>query len=300
MIGALGKSIPTSNVQSDPPANIVSSIYAYDPGAGYTIATTLEPGRGHWVKMGAAGTLTLSADATTPYKMPAATVDIAAMDAVVITDALGRSQTLYFGDVADNADLSAFELPPPPPQGNFDARFSTQRIVAGIGTGRNAADITLGSAVYPVTVTFVQGRSGAAYSVASLNGRGNESVAALHNGAAVTLTEAAGGKLSLRLTGGSSLPSVFALGRSYPNPFNPVTHFTVDVPAASAVEVAVYNVIGQKVATIFSGVRGAGSSEMTWNGLSDNGVAAPSGIYFIRMTAPEAGFSAMQKVSFLK
>jgi hypothetical protein len=300
MIGALGKSIPTANLQSDPPGNIISSIYAYDPGTGYTTVSTLEPGLGHWVKTGAAGTLTMSADAIAPYKTVVAAVDISSMDAVMVTDALGRSQTLYLGAVDENADLSAFELPPPPPQGNFDARFATQRMVAGVGSGRNAADIVLGSAVYPVTVSISGNRSGAAYAVASVNGRGDETVRALREGASVTVDEVAGGKLSIRLTGEASVPAVFALGRSYPNPFNPSTRFTVDVPMASAVEVAVYNVLGQKVATLFSGVREAGSAEMTWNGLADNGVSAPSGIYFIRMSAPESGFTAMQKVTFLK
>jgi hypothetical protein len=158
----------------------------------------------------------------------------------------------------------------------------------------------LGSAAYPVTVTFVQGKTGATYQVASRDSRGTETSATLRNGGSVTVNEAAAGGLSLRLTGEASVPSVFALGRSYPNPFNPSTRFTVDVPMASTVEIAVYNVIGQKVATLFSGVREAGSTQMTWNGLADNGASAPSGIYFIRMTAAEAGFTAMQKVSFLK
>jgi hypothetical protein len=116
----------------------------------------------------------------------------------------------------------------------------------------------------------------------------------------VVLGFAAGGRVGIALQGESGLPAVFALGRSYPNPFNPVTHFTVDVPAAAAVDIGVYNILGQKVSTLFSGVREAGSARMTWNGLTDNGAAAPSGVYFIRMSAPEAGFSAMQKVTFLK
>jgi hypothetical protein len=300
MVGALGKSIPTSNIQTEPVGVITSSIYAYDPGSGYSTVTTLEPGHGHWIKTSAAGSITMSANVSTPYKAPVMPVDVNEIDGVTVTDAFGRSQTLYFGPVGENTDLSVFELPPPPPQGNFDARFASQRMVENIGAGRNSADIVLGSVAYPVTVTFVQGKTGATYQVASRDSRGTETSATLRNGGSVTINEAVGGKLSLRLTGEASVPAVFALGRSYPNPFNPTTRFTVDIPMASDVEVGVYNVLGQKVATLFSGVREAGSSEMTWNGLSDNAVSAPSGIYFIRMTAPQAGFSAMQKVTFLK
>ena len=300
MVGALGVSIPTANVQSDPPGNIVSSVFAYDPGTGYTTVTTLAPGHGHWIKTTSSGTLTMSADAGAPLKAPVSTVDISAIDGITVTDGLGRSQTLYFGAVAENADLSAFELPPAPPQGNFDARFATQRMVESLGSGRTATDIVIGSAVYPVKVTLVQNRTGASYALAAMNGRGAETVATLRGGASVTINEAVGGRLNLRLTGEASLPAVFALGRSYPNPFNPVTHFTVDVPVTSSLEIGVYNVLGQKVATIFSGVREAGSVQMSWNGVNGEGAVAPSGIYFIRMTSSEAGFSAMQKVMFLK
>ena len=188
-----------------------------------------------------------------------------------------------------------------PPVGSFDARFASQRMVEILDADRRAVDLVLSSVDYPVTVSVDRNETGDVYAVAALNGRGEERVRILRgNGASGTFTEAAGGRLSLRLTGESTLPAVFALGRSYPNPFNPVTRFTVDVPVASPIEVAVFNVLGQKIATLFSGVREAGSAQMAWNGLSDNGVTASSGVYFIRMTAAGTGFTATQKVSFLK
>ncbi len=301
IIGALGQSVPTANVQSDPPGNVVSSYFAYDPGSGYTSVTTLAAGRGHWIKTTASGALTLSADATAPLKADVAAVDLDAINSVTVTDARGRSRKLYFGDLDAGTDLGAYELPPVPPAGSFDARFASQRMVEILGVERKSVDLVLSSVEYPVTVSVDRNETGSVYAVAALNARGEESVGVLRgNGASATLSEAAGGKISLRLTGESTLPAAFALGRSYPNPFNPVTRFTVDVPVASPIEVAVFNVLGQKVATLFSGVREAGSSLMAWNGLSDNGAAAPSGVYFIRMSAASNGFSATQKVSFLK
>ncbi len=301
MIGALGASIPTANVQSDPPGNIVSSIFAYDPGTGYSTVTSLEPGHGHWIKTTGSGTVTMNADAIAPYKATVSTVDLGSVNAITVTDAMGRSQKLYFGAVGLNTDLTGFELPPTPPQGNFDARFVSQRMVENIDDGRSAVDIIMSSAVFPVTITFTRNEDGSTFTIASLNRKGEETRQSLRGtGSAVTIYEAVGARLNLRLTGEASLPSVFALGKSYPNPFNPVTHFTVDVPRTSSLEIGVYNILGQQVATIFSGVRDAGSAQMSWNGLNAEGAVAPSGIYFIRMTSPEAGFNAMQKVMFLK
>jgi len=78
---------------------------------------------------------------------------------------------------------------------------------------------------------------------------------------------------------GASLPTSFALGQNYPNPFNPTTTITFSVPTQSRVEIAVFNVLGQKVATLVDDVRTAGSHQAVW------AAQVPSGIYFCRMEA---------------
>ncbi len=60
-------------------------------------------------------------------------------------------------------------------------------------------------------------------------------------------------------------PAVFTLVAVYPNPFNPSTSITLDVSDAGNVNVAVYNLMGQAVATLSEGYMNAGNYTLTWD-----------------------------------
>ncbi len=87
------------------------------------------------------------------------------------------------------------------------------------------------------------------------------------------------------------LPETFSLDQNYPNPFNPTTQINYSVPKRSLVTLTVYNVLGQKVATLFSGYQNAGNYQATFNA----GRYA-SGVYFYRL---EAGSHSMTKKMML-
>ena len=89
------------------------------------------------------------------------------------------------------------------------------------------------------------------------------------------------------------IPEEYGLGNAYPNPFNPVTEFSLDIPDDVMVKVSVYDLNGRKVVDLVDDNLSAGVYPVTWNG-SD----VSSGIYFIQMLAGE--FTAMQKVMLVK
>ena len=104
-----------------------------------------------------------------------------------------------------------------------------------------------------------------------------------------------------------TVPKSFALHQNYPNPFNPTTSMRFEVLNQALTDISVYNILGQKVTTLVSREMSRGSYTATWNGLSDQGLAAPSGVYFVRMSARSTGsggkeefFSAVRKLVLMK
>ena len=76
-----------------------------------------------------------------------------------------------------------------------------------------------------------------------------------------------------------------ALGQNYPNPFNGATVIRFDLPQGGPVDLALYNLAGQKVATLVAGYRAAGSYSVHWEGLDAAGRPLASGLYLYRLRA---------------
>jgi hypothetical protein len=89
------------------------------------------------------------------------------------------------------------------------------------------------------------------------------------------------------------IPIEYALGQNYPNPFNPSTKIKYSVPQNGLVSIVVYDLTGQKIATLLNEVKEPGNYDIDFNaaGLS-------SGVYFYRMTA--GNFTQVHKMSILK
>ena len=76
-----------------------------------------------------------------------------------------------------------------------------------------------------------------------------------------------------------------ALDQNHPNPFNPSTTISYNLPAVSYVSLAIHDVTGRKVRTLVSAIQDPGSKSVEWNGLDDDGSPVVSGIYFYRLRA---------------
>ncbi|MCB1060114.1 MAG: T9SS type A sorting domain-containing protein [Calditrichaeota bacterium] len=89
------------------------------------------------------------------------------------------------------------------------------------------------------------------------------------------------------------LPTVFYVSDAYPNPFNPTTRFTMEVPARTYVLARVMNQLGQTVSTLVDGPRDAGRHTLTFDG-----GALASGLYFLRVEADNVVIT--RKLTLLK
>ncbi|MCH7574521.1 MAG: T9SS type A sorting domain-containing protein [Candidatus Marinimicrobia bacterium] len=97
---------------------------------------------------------------------------------------------------------------------------------------------------------------------------------------------------------GDGIPTKFALHGNYPNPFNPSTTFSFDLPQQATAEVTIWNLLGQEVRTLHQGELPAGTHDITFDGRDNLGAAVPSGVYFYRLRTP--GYVATKKMMLLK
>ncbi len=88
-------------------------------------------------------------------------------------------------------------------------------------------------------------------------------------------------------------PEVYSLSRNSPNPFNPSTSVAFTTPRTGRVTIAVYSVLGSRVAVLADRIFSAGSHRLTWNA-----AGFASGVYFCRMEAE--GFSETRRMLLAK
>lgn len=84
---------------------------------------------------------------------------------------------------------------------------------------------------------------------------------------------------------GQILPTTFSLEQNYPNPFNPSTQIRFSLPVDANVRITIYNLLGQQVATVLESALNAGIHEATWDGQTESGVRAATGVYFYKIEA---------------
>ena len=95
------------------------------------------------------------------------------------------------------------------------------------------------------------------------------------------------------------MPRQFALYANFPNPFNPSTSLEYALPEPTEVELAIYDVLGQKVQTLVAQqLQSAGYYRLTWDGSDAKGHTVSSGIYFYRLTTQN--FTQTRKMLLLK
>ena len=93
------------------------------------------------------------------------------------------------------------------------------------------------------------------------------------------------GHFTLPLTPlGAALPEGFELGANYPNPFNPSTMIPYQLPAAMHVRLQVFNLLGQRVATLVDGEQPAGFHTASWDATDAAGQAVGAGVYLYRLS----------------
>ncbi|MBN1480276.1 T9SS type A sorting domain-containing protein [candidate division KSB1 bacterium] len=284
IIGPFDTDVMTSEITSEPAGIVESSFFGFN--GGYQIATTLQAGKGYWVKVRQNGTLNLAS----PVLHKGDNLVLAEADG----EMLRELPQLYFKDSAGGRGtlyLTAkkecqYELPPLPPTGVFDIRFSGDTYVGTAG----AAEIVI-QASFPVTVRCENLADQQIYLRDTLDGTIlNES---LLSGKEFTITKPMSRLLLGSESASPALPTAYELGQNYPNPFNPATKITFALPEAGHVRISVYNLLGEKVVDLVDEPLEAGYHDIQFDseGLS-------SGVYFYLLQTDK--FKEMKKMILMR
>lgn len=270
--------VAVQNITSVPAGIISSPFYGY--AAQYSPADTLKPLRGYWIRASQAGSINFTTGENAEAKLPIRQVAKTQWNRITVTNAKQQSTSLY---LAQESVTDAFILPPAPPAGAFDVRFSTDKSAETVNG--KPLRVKIQTTDYPVTIILDK--------------------------AAMQVKDAASGTIiNTRLAAGKQLvisnpqvqeldivpeliPTQFALEQNYPNPFNPATTIRFAIPEKSVVSLIIYNQLGQKVQELINGEYEAGYYSQEWN-------ATPfaSGVYFYELRTKN--FSAIKKLMLVK
>jgi hypothetical protein len=305
LIGSISRSISV-NAVFGLGTTIQSSFFGYN--GSYFDLDTIKPGKAFWIKVSTAGKLRLALPlgflSTSVTKLERIrNTDMP--NRLEFIDSRGSHQTLFFSmDDNQSSVNTGYELPPQPPPGSFDARFTSQRMAEIFSTQSQKLQkrsILISSSAYPVTVKWDVQQSLTQRYKLQIQERKKMSVNIPLEGigsARVENPEVT--KLNLIVQNKRDVPQRFALQQNYPNPFNPITTIEYQLPVESKVTVKIFNILGQVVHILKDEIQDAGYESVEWNA----GEFA-SGMYFYKLEAssttdPNVRFEQIRKLLLLK
>ena len=278
LIGGYEDTVQTSDLTTNPPGLITGPIYSYS--GGYNIVSELLPGYAYWVKLSGSGQINFPTVAS-KQKVQIANYFNENWGRIVITDAQGKSFILYA--VNGYVNLDQYGLPPIPPQGSFDIRFSSGRITEDIYSSTKM--IEWSGVTYPLIIKAenidiqLKDETG---KLINLN---------LKRGEDVVIDDATIQKLMIT---GELIPDKYSLEQNYPNPFNPSTVIEFSIPEnVSNVKLTIYNLLGEKVAELVNASLTAGKYSYQWNASN-----AATGMYIYELRTDK--FVSIKKMLLLK
>ncbi len=259
MISGISSAVYTNAILDPNNLIVPNTVYSFD--GGYTLADMIEPGKGYWLRSYADGEITITAGnqgRTKPFANLLADANMIQFNTI----------PLYFGvDVPESERLS-YSLPPKPPAGAFDVRFSNDMVYS-----ENSGNIELMNNADNVKISFDIKKDADDGSVWVLVNSADGSEYILNGSGTVDISNL-GDNLKLTKKSMTPLPEELTVLQNYPNPFNPVTSIQYEITQQSHVELLVHNLTGQEIARLVDGFQDAGLHEAVFNAS-----AIPSGLY---------------------
>jgi len=209
---------------------------------------------------------------------------------------LKTQNLIIMGDYNDDVDQSIFNNDPSP-YNNFVADSSYYRVITRLLSKRNEASttaysdmidhITVSNELYPVFYTNTQQVVKPEYIV--------DYSTTTSDHYPVFARFRFDHTLAIQHTNQPRIPQQPYLSQNYPNPFNPSTNIQFNLPVKESVTLEVYNILGQKVASLINHKPLPAGQHMVTFHAGD----LPSGIYFYRLDLG-SGQSFTKKMTLMK
>lgn len=273
MIGSVSRPVQVADILEVPDGIVKTHYYSYS--GGYDTASTIEPMRAYWVKVKQDGELMLTAYGNLARPPSPAKRDGVQMNRLVIRDIRGRTQMLYFGSSTQKFNsIEDYDLPPPPPEGSYDVRYSTGTCAEFQDENEaRSIPVRISSASYPLRIEWSGNLDGAASLFV-----GEKEIVIRGEGSVLVSSPDVGLTLQLGPASQKPLPEKISLLQNFPNPFNPTTRIGYSIPVDDFVSINVYSTLGERVDMLVHGWQTAGYHSVQWDGLK-----RPTGIYWYQL-----------------
>jgi hypothetical protein len=279
IIGGISSPVAVTSIIEEPSNVLLSDFFGYNHG--YENASVIEPGKGYWVKANSNGKIIVS-DALTFNRSEVKQNKTDKFNRLTITDSKGKKQYLYFGIDNQLFSKQSYELPPLPPTGVFDARFTSQHFVACVDENESATfPINISSASTPITMSWEIIQANSHWSLKT-----NKNSVLLSGSGSITISEQESANVILQNEKSvGSLPTRTRLLPNYPNPFNPQTTIRFELEEALFVSLKIFDALGRQIAILLENQMNRGYHEVLWNASN-----YPSGIYTVQLQTNNLSF----------
>ena len=253
-------------------------------GESYEQADALEPGKAYWLRTSGAGEIQLGSNRGAKV-VPTLTGPQSASSITI------KGLTLYFGQSIEEAERLSYGLPPKPPSPSADIRFSNDSRFCT--SDECVIKITDTDRPLAIECDIQKGESWELVS-----GLENLDESILVSGQSQLTLVSNSEQYILRKSTPIDIPSEFSLYPAYPNPFNPVTTISYDIPNNSFVSLIIFDMVGKEIVQLINTNQEAGFKSVVWEGINKLGQSVGAGVYFYKIQVGE--YYETNKIVYLK